>query len=87
MSVQTLTLLHSKRPKLYRVLAVLSAIGLQERSDQGLHCSIFHQYHLDVLWHCKTTVFIFRIVIIIRHPNSLDFYGICEMCLFQNCAL
>ena len=28
---QFLTLLHLKRPKLYRVLAILSAIGLQER--------------------------------------------------------
>ena len=36
--VMALTLLHSERPKLYRVLAVLSAVGL---NDEALIRSVF----------------------------------------------
>ena len=36
-------------PKLHRFLAVLSAIGLNEQSDQGIHCLPFHLYVLDKL--------------------------------------
>ena len=33
-----LTLLHSERPKLHRVLAILSAIGLRYIPDIGAYC-------------------------------------------------
>ena len=54
--VLRLTLLHSGRPKLYAILAFLSAIGFRtenvdpkEQSDQGLLCLPFQLHLLEAL--------------------------------------
>ena len=50
-----LTLLHSEQPKLHRVLAVLSEIGLRVDSIlEGLSCLRKHKKEaIQVVFHCK----------------------------------
>ena len=46
-----LTLLHSERPKLYTILALLSAIGLRQLSSEQMDPGCL--YHLKLLWDLK----------------------------------